>query len=341
MFSYVARRVVQSVLVLAALSLILFTLFKVEAVGPCTALLLNPTPAAQFSYQHCIIFHALDKPLPVQYIRWVSLSLHGDFGLDVNGFPILPSILQHVPATLVLVGFAFLLQELVGLPLGIVSALGQRRLLDHGLTMVALVGLSVPTFWLSTLLILIIADRLGWVPPGGIVSGLSPNPVVEAIPDWGSAAYWSYLLAHPWPVATDLFAHLILPALTLAIAGMAADSRIMRASMIKALNADFVRTARAKGLPGHRVVLKHALRNALLPVVTNLGLFVPTLVSGAIVVETIFGWPGVGRYFISALSSNDTNTALAFLMLAGLLTLAVNLAVDVAYVVVDPRIRYE
>ena len=341
MTSFLLRRCIQTVLVLAGLTLILFTLFKSEAIGPCNAVLLNPTPNAEGAYHACIVANGLDKPLPLQYLRWISTLLHGDFGLNYLGQPVLQAIGDHLPATLLLIGFSFLLQEVIALPLGIVSALWRRGILDRAVTLLSFVGLSIPTFWLSIILILIFAVKLGWVPPGGIVSAASANPVVAAIPAFGTPAYWGYVLAHPWPTLSDFVAHLILPALTLAVTGIAAESRFVRARMIKAVTTDYVRTARAKGLAPRKVVFGHALRNALLPMITNTSLFIPTLFSGAIVIESIFSWPGVGKYFMDALANRDNNTMMVIVLFTGLLTLLSSLAADVLYGVADPRVQYE
>ncbi len=341
MISYVARRCIQALIILVGLTVFLFTLFKAQGLGPCQALLDNPIPGIGYTYQGCIAHYGLDQPLPIQYLKWLQLSVQGDFGLNYLNVPVLDTIGQRLPATIILIGVSYIFQELVALPLGLLAALRRRSMFDDLLSATSFLFLSVPTFWLSTMLILLFAVKLGWAPVGGVVSALSPNPVVANIPAFGGAAYWGYVVAHPWATLTDLAAHLALPALTLAVAGIAADSRFMRASMLRVTRTDYVRTARAKGLSPRRVILTHALRNAMLPLITNLGLFIPTVFSGAIVVETIFGWPGVGAYFIGALQFNDNNTLLAILLLAGLLTLVGNVLTDVLYSLADPRIVYD
>jgi peptide/nickel transport system permease protein len=273
--------------------------------------------------------------LPVQYWRWLSAVAHGDFGEDYTGLPVIETLKVRLPATILLITSAYLVQELIALPLGLLGALKRYSLYDHVLTCVSYVGLALPTFWLGLMLILVFAVTLGWFPPGGIV-----NPSTS-IPPFGTAPYWVYLLAQPAEALGDLLTHLLLPVATLAVIGIGTDSRFMRASMLDVIGLDYVRTARAKGLPQHTVVLKHALRNALLPIITNAGLFIPTLVSGAIITETIFGWPGMGQYFISALGNHDTNTLQVVLLLSALFVLIGNLVADLMYAWVDPRIRYD
>lgn len=341
MGAYIVRRCIQTVVVLGGLTVLLFTLLKAESVGPCATLLTNPTPDAQALYNGCIASHGLDKPLPVQYAYWVGAVLRGDFGTDYNQQAVLDAIGARLPATLLLIGFSYLLQEVIAIPLGIVGALRRNSIVDRLLTLLAYTSVSLPTFWLAALLILVVAEQLGWLPPGGTVSIGTNDPVVLGIPDFGTPAYWRYVLAHPGPTIGDLARHLVLPAMTLALAGIAADSRVVRSSMLAVIDADYVRTARAKGLSRRVVVGKHMLRNALLPLITNVGLSIPALASGAMVVETVFNWPGVGRYFLTSVVTNDPNAILAILLFSGFLTLLGNLAADVCYGLADPRIRYD
>jgi peptide/nickel transport system permease protein len=190
----------------------------------------------------------------------------------------------------------------------------------------------MPSFFLGTILILIFAIHLGWFPAGGIVS---PD-----LPTFNGPGYWSYFLHHPWQTGTDFLAHLALPATTLAVIGIAGDSRFMRASMSDVINQDYIRTARAKGLSRRSVVLKHALRNALLPIITNVALALPQLIAGAIITETIFGWPGMGQLTAHALGISDYPVLQATLMIAAIGILVGNLLGDLTYAWVDPRIRY-
>lgn len=333
--TYVARRSLQAALILAVLSVTFFLLLHAEPGGPCESILNTPSPTSADRYHHCIVAYGLDRPLPLQYIRWLALVLHGDLGTDRGGDPVLGSIIQRLPATILLMGSASLLQQMIGFPLGLLGALKRHSLLDHLLTLAAYVGLSLPGFWLSVMLVLVVAYGLGWLPPGGIIT---PN---SAIPPFGLSTYWAYLLAHPVDTLGDLVRHLILPVMTLAIIGAGADSRYMRSALLDVLGQDYVRTARAKGLPQSRVVLKHALRPALLPIITNWGLLVPGLVSGAVIVESIFGWPGMGQYFATGLSEKDTTRLLGVLLVQALFVLIGTLLADLLYAWADPRIRYD
>ena len=335
MTTYIIRRCLQAVIILAGLTVFFFVLLHATPGGACANILANPGPNTQTRYAACIVARGLNQPLPVQYWKWLTLVSHGDFGQDYTGRSVGATLLLRLPATMLLIGISYLFQELIALPLGMLGALKRYSIYDQVLTFLSYVGISLPTFWLALMLILIVADKLGWFPPGGIVSATS------TIPDFGTGQYWSYLLAHPGQTIGDFLSHLVLPGLTLAIIGIAGDSRFMRASMLDVINQDYVRTARAKGLPRYKVVLKHTLRNALLPIITNVGLFIPALVSGAVITESLFGWPGMGQYFIQALGNKDTNALEAVLLLSALFTLLGNLLADLMYGWADPRIRYD
>ena len=341
MISYIGRRCLQNALLLVGLTVFLFVLFRVQVLVRCNAGLVAPSSVTVSYYQGCLAQFGLDTPLPLQYVHWLVQAVHGDFGNDSLGAPVLQAIVDRLPRTVILVGAALILQEVIALLVGIAAALNRSTLLDRLVTALSYLGLALPAFWLSLLIILIFAVKLAWLPPGGVVSAASPDPIIAAIPAVGSLDYWRYVLAHPLPTLVDLGAHLILPAFALAFAGIAEDSQLMRTTMRKELATDYVRTARAKGLRPQTVVLKHALRNALLPVITKGALLVPALFSGAAVVETIFGWGGVGQYFVAELQHQDYNALLVILLGTGLVTLLANLVADLLYGIVDPRIQYE
>src|SRR5579883_702639 len=335
MTTYIIRRLMQAVIIMFGVTIFFFLILHAEPGGPCAHILATPNPNTQELYAHCIKARGLDQPLPVQYWRWLSATAHGDLDVDYTGRPVLDTIKLRLPATILLIGLSYIFQELIALPLGMLGALKRYSLYDQVLTFLSYVGLSLPTFWLGLMLVLLLAVRFPLFPPGGIVNPLLP------IPPFGTGEYWAYLPGHVGQAVGDLLWHLVLPGLTLAIIGIGGDSRFMRASMLDVINQDFVRTARAKGLPRSKVVLKHALRNALLPIITNVGLFIPTLVSGAVITESIFGWPGMGKYFIDALGNHDTNTLQAVLLLSALMVLIGNLLADLMYAWADPRIRYD
>lgn len=335
MTTYITRRLLQTVIILAGLTVFFFLILHAQPGGPCQYILGNPGANTDQRYHACIVSRGLDQPIPVQYVRWLGAVVHGDFGQDYTGTPVIQSISMRIPATVLLIGIAYLFQELLALPLGLLGAVKRYSIYDQVLTFFSYIGLSLPTFWLGLMLILLLAVRFPLFPPGGITN---PNTL---IPPFGTSDYWAYLVGHPAQTIGDFLWHLVLPGLTLAIIGIGGDSRFMRASMLDVINQDYIRTARAKGLSSSRVILKHALRNALLPIITNVGLFLTTLVGGAIITETIFGWPGMGQYFIIALTNKDNNTLQAYLLLTALFVLLGNLAADLMYAWADPRIRYD
>jgi peptide/nickel transport system permease protein len=334
MTTFIVRRVLQSVLILIGLTVFFFAILRASPGGPCAHILATPSPNSQGQYDACIRARGLNDPVPVQYIHWVGLALHGDFGTDYTGLPVFDTIRLRLPATILLVGISYIFQQLIALPLGMISALRRYTFVDQALTFFAYFTLSLPTFWLGLMLILVFAVKINIFPPGGIT-----NPS-SLIPPFGTGSYWSFLGQHPGTAIGDFVWHLVLPALTLAIIGIGADSRFMRGSMLDVINQDYVRTARAKGLAPMKVVLKHTMRNALLPIITNIGLFLPSLVGGAIITESIFGWPGMGQYFYTALGNHDNNALQTVLLFTALFTLIGNLLADIMYGVVDPRIRY-
>jgi peptide/nickel transport system permease protein len=337
MGTFVARRLLQTLLILFGLSIFFFVLLHIAPGGPCNSLqTVGATLAQQQRYHGCITHLGLDQPIFVQYLKWAGNVAHGDFGLSIGqGRPVSDEILERVPATLLLGGLSYLVAECIAIPLGIFAALRRYSFFDTLFTVLSYIGLSMPSFWLSGILILIFAVWAGWLPAGGIV-GDTAN-----IPTFNGVGYWAYFGGHPWHAGVDLLRHLVLPASVLAIIQVANDSRFMRASMLEVINQDYIRTARAKGLKRRTVVLKHALRNALLPIITNVAINLPLLISGAIITETIFAWPGIGRLFFTALGAQDYPLLQALLMISALGVLLGNLLGDLTYAWVDPRIRYD
>jgi len=333
MTTYIIRRLLQSVLIMIGLAVLFFALLRLSPQGPCDGYREAGGLNAQNKINACMLRYGLNDPLPVQFVKWLGNVAHGDLGVTKEGLPVGPAILARIPATVILVGSAYLLQLLIALPLGILGALKRYSFFDQLLTFLSYIFLSTPTFWLGLIGILIFAVFLGVLPAAGIGS--------IYLPAFGTHGYWVAFTQHPFTVIGDLLYHLILPACILAIVGIGADSRFMRASMLDVINQDYVRTARAKGLPRRVVILKHALRNALLPIVTNVGLFLPTLVSGAVITEGIFGWPGLGQMFIDALGNQSYATLQALLLISAMATLLANLLTDLTYAWVDPRIKFD
>jgi peptide/nickel transport system permease protein len=265
----------------------------------------------------------------------VNGFLHGDLGNSLDtGRPVVDMIGERVAGTLFLTVTALLLWVTVAILAGVYAAIRRYSAFDQGLTFFSYVFYSLPTFWLGLMLIFLFGPALHLLPTGGVVE-------VRDWPAFASPQFWTAAGARPVDAFLDVGKHLILPVATLVAVNIAADSRFVRASMLDALNQDYVRTARAKGLPGRTVVGKHALRNALLPVVTNVALEIPFLFSGAVVTETIFAWPGLGRLFIDAVGERDYYILMGLILITSTVILLANLLADVIYAIVDPRIRYD
>jgi peptide/nickel transport system permease protein len=257
----------------------------------------------------------LDEPLPVQYVLWIGHVLRGDFGKSLaSKLPVAQLIGQRAPATLELAIAAEILTVLIALPLGVIAAVKQRTRTDWGISSAVSLGLAVPNFWLGILLIILFAIALGWLPPGGR-GDFTRDPITA-------------------------LKFLALPAFTLALPAAMNLSRLTKASVLEVLYEDHVRTARAKGLPEVGVVARHVMRNAMVPVVTAIGLEFGRLLGGAIVVESVFAWPGLGTLMLSSIGNRDYVIVQAGLLLLVMIFIVVNLATDIAYGFLDPRIRF-
>ena len=277
----------------------------------------------------------LDKPIFVQYGLFLKDALRGDLGDSiVTGRPVTTELLTRLPATFELVAFAMLIAILVGIPVGVISAVRQYSLLDKSTSVLALTGISMPIFWLAMILVVIFGVNLELLPfPGRLdpttgITAITGLVLVDSLLTLNFAGFWDGLL------------HLIMPALALATIPMAVIMRMTRSSMLEVMNEDYVRTARAKGVVPWRVVFKHALRNAMLPTITVIGLQTGLLMGGAIITETIFSWPGIGLYTYNSISNRDYASIQGVVLYAALLFVLVNLLVDILYAILDPRVRY-
>ena len=277
----------------------------------------------------------LDRPLPVQYGDYIGHVIKGDLGASLTTHePVMQEFLTLFPATVELASFAMLLAVCIGLPAGIIAALKRNTVADYAVMGVSLTGYSMPIFWWALLLILFFSVQLGWTPVGGRIAvdfdvpATSGFMLIDTLRAGDAAAFRSAL------------SHLILPSIALGTIPLAVIARMTRSSMLEVLREDYVRTARAKGLPRWRVVLVHALRNALIPVITVIGLQVGLLLSGAILTETIFSWPGVGNWLIHGVQSRDYPVVQGGILLVASIVISVNLIVDLLYGVINPRIRH-
>jgi len=333
LIEYIGRRILQIVPVLLGVSIVVF--FMVRAIPGDPAQILLGQQATQEQVQLLRAHMGLDKPVLVQYVVFLRDAMTGDLGNSiVTGRPVITELLARFPATLELTASAMLLAILVGVPVGVISAVRQYSILDKITSVLALTGISMPIFWLAMVLILIFGVKLELLPfPGRLSSGASIQAftglvLVDSLLTGNFGAFW------------DGFTHLIMPALALGTIPMAVITRTTRSSMLEVMGEDYVRTARAKGVIPWRVVFKHALRNAMLPIVTVIGLQVGLLMGGAIVTETIFSWPGIGQIAYDSINSRDYAMIQGVVLYGALLFVLVNLLVDILYAVLDPRVRY-
>lgn len=267
--------------------------------------------------------YGLDKPWHVQYYRWLVRLVKLDFGSSFkDNKPVIKKVLARFPATLLLNSISLLIIFAAALPIGIYSSLKKDTIFDRSMTVFVFLGYSIPRFWLAILLMVVFGIKLGWLPISGLRSV-------------------NYDMMSAGEKIIDLGKHLLLPVIISSFSGLAGLSRYVRNSMLDVLSADYIKFARAKGLPESKVIFKHALRNALLPVVTILGLSLPELISGSFIFETIFAYPGMGRLGYEAIMSRDYPVIMAVGTITALLTLLGNLLADITYAYVDPRIRYK
>lgn len=316
MLRYLLGRLGQSLVLLVIVSIIGFFVLNLAPGGPLSQFALTPG-MTQEQMDKIAAQMGLDRPLPLQYLDWSSRLVTGDWGRSYRDQqPVLTIIGQHLFATLLLMGTATSIAVLLGSSVGIFSAVRRNSVFDYSATVLAMVALSIPTFWFGLIAIYVFSLNLGWFPAGNMYT----------VGD-GSLA--------------DYLHHLVLPALVLALVDVAVWSRYMRSATLNVINQDFVRTARAKGLPRHRILFKHVVGNALVPMITLAGLQMPTLLGGALVTETVFTWPGMGRLFLDSLGYSDYPVIMGLLMASAMLVLCANLIADILVAMVDPRIRLD
>jgi peptide/nickel transport system permease protein len=313
MLRYMLRRFVASLAVLFLIVTGTFFLIKLAPGGLSilTDPMMDPETARIIAANL-----GLDQPAHVQYGRWLSTLARGDFGQSLSfRRPVMEMILDRLPNTLLLSGAALLLTILVGIPLGIVSARRQYSATDQLLSFASFLGLAMPGFWLGILLIILFSVVLGWLPSAGMVTAGQP------------------------PSLGDRLSHLIMPAFVLAAPTLAETMRYTRSSWLELVHMDFVRVARAKGLSETAIQLRHILQNSLIPIVTFLGLFLPRLVSGAAIVETLFSWPGMGSLAVDAATRRDAPLVMGVTIMVSLAVILSNLVIDLLYPMLDPRLR--
>jgi peptide/nickel transport system permease protein len=307
---FVARRLIQSALLVFAIMTASFFLLRAVPGGPQTALLENPRVSPE-TLERMRERFGLNDPVPIQYLKWLRNVVQLDFGRSYSyQLPVVDVIAERAWPTLQL-GLASYAVGLLGVPLGVYAARHHARLGDNAVRFLTVVGTSVPTWWLGLSLIVLMNSTIGWFPNGQGTQG-------------------------PW----DWLRHIALPAVLLGLGGLITFTRFVRSEVLEVLGQDYVRTAQAKGLDGGRIDRAHVLRNAFIPVVTLLGSLLPAVLSGAVITEYIFNWPGMGRLFLEAASSRDYPLLLGMLLLGTVLTIVGTLLADLGYGLVDPRVRY-
>lgn len=315
---YILKRILQTIPLLIIVSLISFFIIRLSPVDPLAELRLNPS-VSQETLQKETQRLGLDKPIIVQYGKWAKSFLKGDLGITSNGERVSTKLKERIPNTLLLTTIVILMSWLVGLPLGIVAALNRGKPLDRILTVLTSIGMAIPSFFFAVLL-LIFAVRTGWFPVGGLTSA-----------NFADMGFFRQIL--------DITHHLILPVTVLFTLSLAGLQRQMRANMLDVLDSDYVKFARAKGLSETQIIYKHALRNAVNPLITLLGFEFAGLLSGAALTEYVFQYPGLGRLILEAVLKSDINLVMASLMMGAIMLVIGNMIADILLVITDPRVK--
>ncbi len=334
MLRYILRRLLLLVPVLLGISLITFTLMQLIPGDPVTIMLQGESRSAD-DVQRLRAEWGLDRPAAVQYVSYLSHLITGDFGRSfMRQQPVLPLILDALPATVELAIASLSIAMLLSIPLGCVAALKHRGPVDRMITILTVLGISMPGFWIGLLLVLIFSVTLNWLPASG---RLEFRVGLQSVTGF---YLLDSLLTGNFDALRDALAHLIMPAVVLGTAMAALTARMVRSSMLEVMRQEYVVSARAKGLRERAVILRHMLRNALLPVVTVIGIQAGTILGGAVVVETIFAWPGMGRLTVQAIGARDYFLLQGIVIFFALTRVFFNVLVDVLYSVLDPRIRF-
>ncbi len=317
MLQYAIRRLLNAVPLLVGVSVIGFALMHLAPGGPLGVYTLNPTVSVQ-DIERIKVLYGLDQPVHVQYLKWASNMLVGNWGNTFfGGRPVLEVIVERMPATLLLAGTSLALAMVIGVAIGVLGAVRRYSVFDYLATTGAVFALSFPTFWFGLMAIYVFALELRWLPSGGMFSLGEENNII------------------------DLLVHLILPTAVLALVIVATWSRYARSSFLEVIHRDYIRTARSKGLRGGTIMMRHAFPNAVTPLIALLGVELPFLFSGALVAETIFGWPGMGRLFVDSLTMKEYPVLMGLMTFTAVFVIVGNLLADLGVALVDPRVRLE
>ncbi len=318
LWGYIVKRIIQTIPLLFLVSIISFFLIRLAPVDPLAELRLNPS-ITQETLDYEVQRLGLDKPVIVQYGLWLKSFVKGDFGYCTTGEKVADKLMERIPNTLLLTTFVILLTWAVGIPLGIVAALHWRKPIDRILTILSSIGMAIPSFFFA-LLLLIFAVKTGWFPTGGLTSY-----------DFSEMSLFEKMI--------DVLHHLVLPVIVLFTISLSGLQRQMRGNLLDVLQSDYVKFARAKGLSENKVIYKHALRNAINPMVTLLGFEFASLLSGAALTEYVFQYPGLGRLILEAVMKSDINLVMASLMIGTIMLVVGNLLADILLKIVDPRVE--
>ncbi|HVK60911.1 MAG TPA: ABC transporter permease subunit [Bdellovibrionales bacterium] len=334
MLSYLLKRMAEVIPTLIGISIVAFALIRMIPGDP-VLVLLGERGGSPEVVEQIRASYGLDKPIITQYLVFVGNALKGDFGNSItSGLPVMEEFTERFSATVELGFVALLLATLVGLPLGVLAAVRRNSIFDYSFMTASLIGYSMPIFWWGLILILFFSVQLGWTPVSGRID------VAFDIPRWSGF----YLIDvwrsdDSWNAFRSSLAHLILPAIALGTIPLAVIARMTRSSMLEVLGEDYMRTAKAKGLNRARIIFIHGLRNALVPVITVIGLMAGTIVTGAVLTETIFSWPGIGRWLVDSVLQRDYPVIQSGILLIATIVIVVNLVVDLAYAWANPRLR--
>jgi peptide/nickel transport system permease protein len=341
MTTYILRRLLFLPVVMLGLSLLIFTMMQfLSPTQRLTAFVSDPTKLRSGDTETLIEIYGLDDPVHVQYARWISHLLRGDLGYSTTvSLPVSSAIARYFPATLELVLFSAIPVIFGGIWMGTLSATRHNRLLDHGIRVVAIVGWSLPTFVAGLLALMVFYGLLNWFPPGR--TGTWAVPIIHEMSRYTGLYTIDALLNGQLGVFLDAVRHLVAPVATISFVSWALILRITRSSMLETLRQDYITTARSKGLRERKVVRKHARRNALIPVVTTSGLLMASMVGGVVVVESVFGYKGIGWWATEAARQFDFPAIIGFALFNATMLVLINLVVDILYAVIDPRIRLQ
>lgn len=333
MLLYLLKRILMLIPVLLCVSILVFLIMRVFSPDPALIVLGQRATTEAIERWHEAM--GFNEPLVTQYLNYMNAMFHGDFGTSFfTNTPVSKEILARLPATVELAVLAIIIASVLGIIFGVISAVKKNSIIDNLTMTTALIGVSMPVFWLGMLLIIVFSGWLHWLPSGGRIDSL--------MRPYGGTGFYLYdtFIIGDWEAFFNALQHALLPAITLACYSMAIITRMTRSSMLDVLHQDYIRTAKAKGLAPVKVIGKHAFRNALLPIITVVGLQFGSLLSGAVLTETVFSWPGIGAFSVESIMRSDFPVIQAIVLIVAFIFVIMNLIVDLLYAALDPRVKY-